>query len=332
MNDIIKQIGQLFIIGFPGETPSTVFLDFIRKRQIGGIILFEDNCATHQKAKENIQMLKSQYDLAVPFIAIDQEGGRVCRLKGAPVEYRSASDYGQNNELEHFQEDYTRAAVFMESLGINLNLAPVCDLFLNPKNHCLHTRCFGKSAEAVTPFVEQSVRISQKSGLLSCLKHFPGLGVVSTDPHHQPATAGYDVLIWEQRERIPFAAGVQSGADMVMTTHVHVPKYDESIATGSRRIVSTMIRQRLSFDGPIVTDDLTMSGAASLGDIGERTVAAFEAGHDILLFGQNFEAAAQAYDRLLNAIQRGEISLQRVRLSLERIAGLKFKLDSPVLR
>jgi beta-N-acetylhexosaminidase len=332
MIDIIKQIGQLFILGFPGETPPGAFLEFIKERQIGGIILFGDNCVTHQRAKENIQMIKSQYDVTVPLIAVDQEGGRVCRLKGAPAEYRAASDYGKNNELEHFREDYTRAAVFMESLGINLNLAPVCDIWLNPKNSCLETRCFGGAVETVTPFVEQSVRISKKSGLLSCLKHFPGLGTASDDPHRQPATADYDELVWEQREKVPFLAGVQCGADMVMTTHVQVPNLDDVIVTGSHKIVTTMLRQRLSFDGLVITDDLLMSGASPLGDICERTVAAFEAGHDLLLFGQDFEEATQAYDYLLDAVQKGNISAERVQRSLGRIAGMKFKLDSPVLR
>lgn len=331
MPEIIKQIGQLFIVGFRGETPPRAFLDFIKERQIGGVILFEDNCSTHQKAEENIQRIRSRYTATVPFIAIDQEGGRVCRLKGAPAEYRAASDYGRKNELEHFQEDYTRAAVFMESLGINLNLAPICDIFLNPNNQCLQGRCFGKSAETVVPFVEQSVRISKRSGLLSCLKHFPGLGAALIDPHKQTSIADYDELIWDQRERIPFAAGVQNGADMVMTTHIRLPSIDGQIATGSRRIVSTMIRQRLSFDGPVITDDLTMSGASPLGHIGERAVSAFNAGHDILLFGQDFEAAAEAYAYFLETVQGNEIPHQRVELSLGRIAGIKFKLDRAVL-
>ncbi len=332
MFEIIKLIGQLFIVGFRGETPSNDFLDFLEERQIGGVILFEDNCLTHQKAKENIQRIRSLYGTTAPFVAIDQEGGRICRLKGAPAEFRAAYVYGRNGEIEHFKEDYTRAAVFMESLGINLNLAPVCDIFLNPENQCLTDRCFGKSAELVAPFVEQTVRISKSSGLLSCLKHFPGLGAASIDPHRETAMVEYDLLLWEQREKVPFAAGVQSGADIIMTTHIRVPNIDVQIATGSRKIVSIMIRQSLSFDGPVITDDLTMSGASPLGHIGQRAVAAFNAGHDILLFGQDLEAADEAYNYFLKAVQRGEISQRRMELSLERIAGTKFKLDSHALR
>jgi beta-N-acetylhexosaminidase len=328
MSGLEEKIGQLFLIGFPGETPSKDFLDFIKKRQIGGVILFDDNCPTHLKAKENIQTIRLQYEATVPFIAVDQEGGRVCRLKGAPAEYRAASDYGQKNELEHFKEDYRRAALFMESLGINLNLAPVCDIFLNSANECLKGRSFGRTAQAVAPFVEQAVLISRQCGLLSCLKHFPGLGAAAIDPHHQTAEVDYDLLLWEQREKVPFAVGVQSGADVIMTTHLRLPQIDRTIATGSGRILATMIRKSLSFDGPVITDDLTMSGAAPLGHIGQRAVAAFNAGHDLLLFGQDFETTVKTYSYFVNAVQQGEIPQERIESSLGRVAGLKFKLDS----
>jgi len=220
----------------------------------------------------------------------------------------------------------------MESIGINLNLAPVADIFLNEGNTCLTNRCYGDTAGKVAVFVEAAVTTSKKNRLLCCLKHFPGLGAAVDDPHFQTPTAEYDEILWHQRERIPFAAGLEKGADMIMTTHVRVPAIDEQIVTGSKKIISTMLRQSLAFDGPVITDDLTMKGAAVLGDIGERTVAAFKAGHDLLLFGQDLEASMQAYDYFVNAYERGEIDEQRIEASLSRIAGIKFKLESTVVR
>ena len=122
------------------------------------------------------------------------------------------------------------------------------------------------------------------------------------------------------------------GADMVMTTHIQLPKIDKRMATDSHKIVATMIRQRLAFDGPVITDDLTMRGAEPLGHRGERVVAAFNAGHDILLFGQDWEKAIAAYDYFVDVVEEGEITAKRLELSLGRISGMKFKLDSPVLR
>jgi beta-N-acetylhexosaminidase len=332
MKDLIKQIGQLFLIGYPGEIPSPVFLDFLSEVQLGGVILFESNCPTYEIAAENIQRIKLHSRGIPPLIAIDQEGGRVCRLKGAPAEYRSAKSYGSTDDLEHFVEDYSRSALFMDSIGINLNLAPVADIFLNEGNDCLKKRCYGTSARQVAKFVEAAVTTSKRNRLLCCLKHFPGLGAAVADPHVQTPSADYSEMIWHQRERVPFVAGLEKGADLIMTTHLKLPKIDDKIVTGSEKIIRSMLRQTLAFDGPVVSDDLTMEGAAELGGIGERTVAAFNAGHDLLLFGQDLEASMQAYDFFVNACEHGEIDENRLETSLSRISGIKFKLESSVVR
>jgi beta-N-acetylhexosaminidase len=330
MSEWLRRLGELFIIGFPSETPALPFLQFLSEEKIGGVILFADNCVTHQLARENIETVRSRLRGTRPFIAVDQEGGRVCRLKGAPAEYEAAWFYGQKDYLEHFREDYTRSAVFMESIGINLNLAPVCDVFLNRDNRCLVDRCFGRTPEQVVPYVRAAVEISRHCNLLCCLKHFPGLGAAGADPHQTLPVIECDQFIWEQRERIPFSAGVEAGADMIMTTHVRFPRIDRQIVTGSERIISSMLRQVLAFDGPVITDDLTMRGAEELGNIGERTVAAFRAGHDLLLFGQDFEAAMRAFDYFREACERGEIPVEQIAASLSRVSGTKFRLRDSI--
>lgn len=329
MRDVLKQIGRLFVVGFPGGTPSETFLSFVSEDAIGGVILFADNCATHLAARENIELIRGRCSDGRPLIAIDQEGGRVCRLKGAPVEYRAASEYAKDHSTARFEEEYLRAAVYLESLGVDINLAPVADIFLDPVNSCLKDRCFGTTPQQVARFVECSVQVAHHAGLLSCLKHFPGLGGSREDPHQHVSTAGFDRFIWEQREMIPFSAGVTAGCDLIMTTHVSVPRIDNQIATGSTVIVSQLIRELLGFEGPVITDDLCMAGAGALGDIGERTVAAFNAGHDLLLFGQNLDASMQAFDYFCEAVRRGEIKSDRIKQSLERIASMKIKIGRP---
>ena len=331
MRKIHKLLGQLFIIGFPGAEPSSAFLNFIAEENIGGVILFADNCPSHKIIKENIRKIKQVSELKHPFIAIDQEGGRVSRISGAPAEIAAAKEYGEKYGLERFEDDYARSLYFMESIGINMNLAPVCDLFINENNECLDGRCYGKTIENAIPFVCRSVELAKKYQIISCLKHFPGLGDCAIDPHKETAVGYFDRILWEQRECKVFEAGIASGADMIMTTHIKLPRIDKTIATGSTVIVQNYLRNQLGFDGPIITDDLNMKGAEELGDIGERTLAAFHAGHDLFIFGQNIDASMEAYESFHSAFIRGEITEQRLQLSLERIAGLKFKIARSVL-
>lgn len=334
MVDHSKQsnLGQLFIVGFPGAQPPAPFLDFLAEDQIGGVILFEENCPSHQQTRENIDRIRSACKSRHVLIAIDQEGGRVSRLRGAPAEFKSAGAYGSEpNGLEHFKEDYRRSAVYMESLGINLNLAPVADVYLNSKNTVLQGRCFGSRATDVEPFVRAAVEISSQSGLLSCLKHFPGLGSVDLDPHVDIPKIPFNELLWTNRELGPFSAGIDAGADLVMTTHVILESFDKSIVTGSAKAINELLRDRTSFDGPVITDDLLMKGAAALGGIGERTVAAFSAGHDILLFGRDYETAMGAFDYFEEASRRGEISPERISTSLGRVSGMKYKLGRTLI-
>ncbi len=331
MKNIEELIGQLFIIGFKGETPSSSFLNFISEEKIGGVILFKENCLSHQQVKENIKFITDVTSNKFPFIAVDQEGGRVCRILGKPVEIAAAQTYAESYGIARFTDEYSRSMLYLESLGININLAPVCDIFVNEKNSCLKNRCFGKTAEEVIPFITKAVEISKKSNILSCLKHFPGLGEAVIDPHKKTTVSYYDKSAWEQRERIVFEAGIHAGADMVMTTHIKLPKFDATIATGSHVIVEQLLRQRLSYSRVIITDDLQMKGASILGDIGERAVKAFSAGHDILLFGQDSDSAMEAFEYFRGAYNRGEIPKERILKSLERISALKFKIAKSVL-
>ncbi len=327
------KVGQLFIVGYAGATPPRPFLKFLEEEQIGGVILFEENCTDRGQLIESMAAIRNCYPGGPsPFMAIDQEGGRVCRLRGAPYEYRSAAEYAELDDLDLFEEEYSRAAVALESLGFNVNFAPVADALLNPLNTCLKGRCYGSLPERAADFVARSVEISRRCGLLSCLKHFPGLGAAGTDPHKKTASVDYDEVMWEQREALPFRAGVAAGTDMVMTTHMALPHIDSKIATVSAKIVSDMLRRHLPFGGLIVTDDLTMGGADTIGEIGPRTVAAFNAGHDLLLFGRDHSTSMRAYDYFRDAMERGEIGKDRIRQSLGRLSGAKFKLDASVLK
>lgn len=329
---LLNKIGQFFMIGFEGESPSEEFLSFLKEEQIGGVILFEENCPNYDTIKKNNARIKSCFHTKAPFIAVDQEGGKVSRIRGIPAEIHAASYYGSKNLLEKFTEDYTHSAVYMESAGISLNLAPVADIFLNPENNCLRDRCFSDDYKQVANFVEKSVEIARHNGLLTCLKHFPGLGAAEADPHNEVAVANYNEDTWKEREMVPFLAGVRKGAEFIMTTHMRVPNIDDKLVTQSEKIIANLLRKQLRFEGPVITDSLVMKGSDELGDVGEKAVKAFNAGHDILLLGQNLEENTTAFDQFEEACRRGEISESRIESALQRISGIKLKLDSNVLQ
>lgn len=320
-------IGELFVIGFPGERPPSPWWSFVRDERIGGVIYFEESCRDHQEFRRLTEEVREMVRPRTTLAAIDQEGGRVCRLKGAPAEYRAAAEYGRTNDLLHFAEEYRRSTGYLESLGINCNLAPVADLELVKDNPALIGRTFGDDPHEISPYITRSIEVAHESGILACVKHFPGLGAAKIDPHVAVSRASYDFEDWRHREAIPFRAAIAAQVDLVMTTHLILEKVDSRPATVSNVYVKEWLRKSLGYEGAVVTDDLTMQGAEDAGTVGERTVEAFLAGHDVLLFGREFERAMEAYDYFIDCYERGEIDPALVRHSLQRIAGLKYKLD-----
>jgi len=327
---MIDRIGQLFITGFKGASPSENFLRKFASENMGGIILFSEHCNPHKLAEESISKINA-VSKEIPFIAVDQEGGRVCRFGGAPAEFDSPSIFGRKNNISLYNEQLSRAAYYIRSLGVNLLLAPVADLGLEKNNKCLKDRTFGSTPARVMPFVESSVRTIHKAGLLSCLKHFPGLGAAVDDPHLKLPTADYDLQIFLNRESLTFKAGIDAGADMVMTTHLLLPNLDTLMATESQVIVDLLLREKLNFDGIAITDDLLMKGADDLGNYGERALRAFKAGHDILLFGRNHRAAFEAVSYFKDEYKKGNIDDERLSVSLDRISGIKSKLTASMI-
>lgn len=325
---MINKIGQLFIVGYKGIDPSDDFMRFFGSEQLGGIIFFEDNANPHYHAEKNIKRFIAESNCP-PFFAVDQEGGRVCRFRGAPAEFDSPSKYADANNLDLYSEQFGRAAYYLQSLGLNLLLAPVADLNLNDNNPCLNGRTFGKSPARAIPFIERTIKIAHNFSLLACAKHFPGLGASVIDPHHELARADYDYQTFLNREGIAFQAAIEAGCDMIMTTHLVLPQLDKEPATVSRAVVDNMLRVTMKFDGIAITDDLLMEGARVMGDYGERALKAFNAGHDILLFGQNFGVARDVLTYFKKAFKKGLLSEERLTNSLERISGIKSKLTVP---
>ena len=322
--------GSLFMTAYSGQAPSIEFLKFLDKNCLAGIVLFADNCQNHAALKDSILCIQEHSDNRA-LIAIDQEGGRVCRLRGSPVEYRSAAEYAELAEggpealqrtLEVYEKEFTAAAQYLADLGVNYILGPVCDLKLWNGETALEGRTFGSDPEVASEFVKTTVRICREHGLACCLKHAPGLGRVSADPHEKLGVSAMSLEQFENVDSLPFKAGVAAGADSLMSSHFLAPEFDDIPVTFSRKIVKTLIREGLSKNVALLSDDLNMGALSQYGSFHNIVAQCVNAGHDLLLTG-TLQTAKLFVQTLQVALDSGEISRQRLSEAQSRINRLK---------
>ncbi len=353
MSSLRNRVGELFISGFRSEDASEAIINQIRGSSLGGVILFAENCIDHKRLQDAIAKFQASSDRQL-IVAIDQEGGRVCRLKGSPVEYLAAGVYGLNAEesiealevaLSRYRKDFNLAAEYMAEIGINLLLAPVCDLHpadtLPDDATALRSRTFSASPKVVGAFAKATVELSHKHNLLCCLKHAPGLGSVVADPHVVLGASSLKIDEFKSKDLIPFRMGCEAGADMIMTSHFLIPEFDALPVTYSEKIIEALVRSELSEEAVLITDDLDMG---ALRDIGEADNVfpnilpkvssnvfskAFNAGHDILLARSN-DTIVKGIEDLQAGLSSGAVSELRVAQALSRVDCLRSKLGQAV--
>ncbi|MDG5767232.1 glycoside hydrolase family 3 protein [Balneolales bacterium ANBcel1] len=321
--------------------PVRVILRDIREYHLGGVILFDYDVQSGTTGR-NIRSPRQLSELtaglsaeaAIPlFIAIDQEGGTVNRLRpeyGFP-ETLSHRELGTQNDPSLTRSHAAEIAEVLRQHGCNLNFAPCVDLALNKENKAIYgrNRCFSDDPEIVARHAEAYVRGHREAGVGAVLKHFPGHGS-SRDDTHLGLTDVTDT--WQAAELIPYRRLLQNGqCDMVMTTHVFHRGLDpDHPATLSPAILQGMLRDELGFDGVIVSDDLQMKAISD--HYGEEEVIrrALQAGVDILLFGNNMvydeQVAARFFGVVREMLDRGHISEAQIDRSAARILRLKRQL------
>jgi beta-N-acetylhexosaminidase len=338
-----SKIAQLLLVGFRGSRPAECELirRDIRERGIGGVILFDQEMADRTAARRNIESPEQVKELvaylqaqaATPLlVAIDQEGGRVNRLKpdyGFP-ESISHEELGRIDDPAGTFRHASTTATTLASLGINLNLAPVVDLDANPDNPIIKgkRRSFSADPEKVARHAAEFVKAHRARGVLTCAKHFPGHGSAKGDTH----LGLVDVTqTWNERELVPFQRLIEAGlCDAVMSAHVFNANLDpERPSTLSPAVITGILRERLHFDGLVFTDDMEMKAISSHYGLENSVPAAIEAGVDVLCFGNNMsydpEIAAKAIDILTRAVESGRISEERIDASHRRVLAAKRK-------
>jgi len=335
-------IGQMFLLGFDGCTVdrSHWLTGEIEQGQLGGVILFDrnvDGAVQNISSPGQLQELTAELQEMAPkllLVAVDQEGGRVCRLKerdGFPPSI-SAAELGRNEPDRTTAPAASALALTLAESGINLNLGPVVDLDLNPKNPIIshYERSFGSRAAYVAAHARAFIDAHHEKGIGCCLKHFPGHGSGRGDTHLGFVDITDD---WRELELDPykklFAAGFE---DAVMTAHVVHRGLDPSglPATLSPLVINGMLRRDLGFGGVTMTDDLQMRAIADHYGFHEAVQRAVLAGVDLMIVGNNLVRSKDALGKGVAAIRelldRGVVDADYIESSLARIRALKKKI------
>lgn len=333
------KIGQMLLIGFPGPAVDAAVLEEVRQGKVGSLILFEKNIPP-QNSFIALKKITWTYQQAAPIpllIGIDQEGGRVNRLKDKYGFPRSitARAMGQSPTLDSVRFYGEATASTLAGLGININFAPVVDLASNPTNPIIAKfgRAFSANEDSVALLAKEYIKAHRKYNVLTSLKHFPGHGSSKDDTHLGIA----DVTnTWEARELKPYQVLIDSGyADAIMTSHIVNRQLDKAGNPGtlSTDILTGILRQRLHFNGVVFTDDMQMQAITKHYGLKDAIRMAVNGGVDIMTFSNNLPDRESrivdlAHDIIRKMVASGEIKPERIDQAYRRIIAMKKRLTA----
>lgn len=336
INRIIKnmsldeKIGQLLIFGFSGINAKTEAAKLIEKYKLGGVLLFSRNVENKTQLVElnkAMQEASLKYSGVPLFISVDQEGGRVLRLKNIATVLPGNMNLGASNSsiLSFLAGKLT--AIDLEALGININFAPVLDVNTNKDSKVIGVRSFGDDPNKVAELGVAYIKGLQSRRVSATAKHFPGHGSVSGDSHFSTPIISSTLETLNNSDLVPFKAAIEEGLDAIMTAHVSVPNIDptNNPATSSKIIITDILRNKLGFTGLVITDDMEMNGIIGKTDIGKASVEAFLAGCDLVTVAWSNSAKEKVFNSLKHAVENNIISEARLAQSLNRIIKTKLK-------
>ena len=336
MDSLDIKIGQMILIGVPGTSADPTVLKEIREGKAGSIIFFEKNIAA-KNSYEQLKRMAWTYQSAAPiplFVSIDQEGGRVNRLKekyGFPKSL-SASAMGQSLDSVRYYGLSTAAT--LAGLGINVNFAPVVDLASNPDNPVIAKveRSFSSNADTVALYAGEFIKTHRQTGVITSLKHFPGHGSSEDDTHLGMADV---TRTWSEEELIPYRKIIDGGyVNAIMTAHIVNKRLDRKGLPGtlSSSIIDSLLRNQLHFNGVVFSDDMQMHAITKHYGLEEAIKLAVNAGVDILTFSNNIQGSEErTVDKVHSIIKKfvkdGTIPKERIDESFRRIMLLKRRLN-----
>ena len=316
--------------GFSGATIPDDLRLVARDFDLGGVILFDRNVEAPQQVAElayDAQQLSSELPL---WVSIDQEGGRVARLREPFTVWPPMQTLGRSGEEALARQFAEALAEELRTVGISLDYVPVLDVHTNAGNPVIGDRALSDNAETVARLGGEVIAALQASGVAACGKHFPGHGDTTVDSHHDLPVVDHSRERLREVELVPFRAAIARDVAMIMTAHVLYPALDpDAPATISSRIVSGLLREELAFGGVVATDDMSMRGIAEGRSIDESSVEAIIAGCDmVLLCEPNVEEQVATLEAIIHAVEAKTVPLTRVEDALTRGRRVKERFLS----
>jgi beta-N-acetylhexosaminidase len=320
--------GQLLLLGVPGTEVDEEYADFIRRIQPGGFILFGRNIQTATQLRKLTDQLRELSDIE-PIITIDQEGGRVSRLKLLGNEPPNARQLRDKGDLALIARHGELTGELLNLFGFNLDLCPVLDIaFDDEADNSLRGRCYGTTADQVMQMAGVFNQALKATGILSCGKHFPGYSSASSDPHHElsallrPRT---ELEAHELKVFRKFASPGEDSVDSMMIGHIAYAELDDSGLPSSLApaITTKLLREEMGFEGLVMTDDLDMGAILNHYGFDEMIRLGLAAGNDLLMICHRTELAEQAAKLLKNS------PVNQLDRALDNIASFKARMNPP---
>lgn len=311
-------------LGFEGCTPQDAPLDALRAFGAGAFTLFARNVGTTDELRALVAALR-ELGTPPPLIAVDQEGGRVARIRAGVTQLPAAMALGAIGDAALTQQVGTLLGRDLARLGISVDYAPVADLALEPAGTVIGTRAFGDDPSRVAPLVTAFARGLERGGVASAIKHFPGHGSTAEDSHHGCPRVSASSATLRRRDLVPFAAAIAERVpSIVMTAHVVLDAFDSlHPATLSRAVIDGLLRKELGFDGVVSTDCLEMDAIAAGVGTAEGAVLALAAGADLLLISHRLDRAEAAVAAIVDAVRAGRLPLARLEEAYGRVMRLR---------
>jgi len=318
-----QEPGHVFMVGVPGLELDDSTRRLISQDKIHNFILFRRNVGDKKQLKRLCDDLKGaclDNGLSQPLISIDQEGGSVARLSKPFTVFPDQRILAEDDCCEEKLRTYAiTCARELREIGVNMNLAPVLDICPRAKGLFMERRCLGNDPEMVAELGVVVIEAMQKAGVAACAKHFPGLGMAELDPHLHLPVVDLPRSHFDEFEMVPFRRAKEAGVAAFMTSHAVYSDFDEGLpGTLSREIVYDFLRDKIGFQGLVITDDLEMGAIEQFMPFARAALQSFKAGADLLLACHDHGKIRMGLEEMRKALAAGTVDGQAISASLQR--------------